>query len=161
MRIALVLLALTACKQPAPEWKQRTGEGFSVEAPYPARTDAVPAADGTMTRAFVFSPGKDWNLEVLVSDLPASRTPAEMLAQLHAQLKTKGAVYEDRDLPAGIAPAFETRLHTELPGLGKADVHERVVVYGTRVFQVICAERDGEKRHRADGDRFIESFKPE
>jgi hypothetical protein len=162
MRICLALLVIAACTKPAaPDWKLRTGEGFTVEAPYPAKTDAVPAADGTITRAFVYSPGKAWNIEVLVSDLPANRTPAEMLALLHAQLKTKGTVYEDRDLPVGTAPAFETRLHMEVPGLGKADVHERVVVYGTRVFQVIHAERDGEQTHRADGDRFVDSFKVE
>jgi hypothetical protein len=160
MRIWL-LLVLAACKPPAPDWKQRTYEEFSVEAPYPAKTDAVPGADGAMTRAYVFSPGKDWNIEVLVSDLPANREPAQMLSQLHAQLKTKGTVYEDRDLPVGVAPAFEARLHADLPGFGKADVHERVVVYGTHVFQVIHTEHDGEKTHRADGDRFLESFKPE
>jgi hypothetical protein len=161
MRIWLALVVLAACNKPAPpDWKLRTGEGFAVEAPYPPQVMTVPGPDGNLNRAYVFSPpGKEWNIEVLVTDLPAGRDPGQMLQQMHDQLTAKGSAYDERNLAVGVAPAFETRLVTELPDFGKSDMHERVVVYENRVFQVIYAERFGSKLHRADGDRFLETFK--
>lgn len=161
MRIWVVLLAVTACKQTPPDWKLRTGPDFAIEGPYPAQMIHTPmpgAVNDTMT-IYQYASTDEYALQVQVAEMPKTAVPLNVITAMRDSVAKKGTITKEGDVAMGEGGGKDLQFLMDLPGLGKAKVRDRIVMQRHQVYQVMFAERLGVSGHEADGDRFVDSFK--
>ena len=160
MRIWVVLALLAACKQPGPEWKQRTGPDYTVEAPYEGKQTHVPVpGNSTDMTVYLYANEPEWSLQVQVVELPKTAIPMQVIVAMRDRAAERGKIVREQDVAMGDAPGKDIWFTAAVPQLGQANVRDRIVMQAHKVYQVMFVERAGTTGHEADGDRFIDSFK--
>jgi hypothetical protein len=160
MRIWLVLALLAACKGPAPEWKQRTGPGFTVEAPFDGKLahQPLPGSAGSM-QVYIYVNEPEWSLQVQILELPKTAIPMQVIVEMRDRAAAQGKILQEKDVAMGDVPGKDLTFIASVPDLGQAGIRDRILIQAHTLYQVMFVQRTGTTAHGADGDRFIESFK--
>lgn len=165
MKLALVALVglfwIGACdknKTPPKDWKERSGPGFTVMAPFPSEMLPSPAdAPVKMTiYSYVNKVTEAWQVQIasMPAELPAEQILANMTAHIHGQ----GELKSEQDVKMGDA-AKDFRYISDVPTLGKMYVRIRIVIRDHKAYQVMVLHRPEDTDRDADADRFVDSFK--
>ncbi len=153
-------LVFAACKKPVPDWKQRTGPDFTVEAPFAAHETHVPVpGNPTDMTVYLYVNEVDWSLQVQVVEMPKDRIPMDVITAMRDRAAAKGTVTKEADVAMGDAPGKDLWMTTEIPPYGKVEIRERMLMQAHKVYQVMAVHLPGVTVHDKDDDRFIESFK--
>jgi hypothetical protein len=159
--IALVGFFLVGCeKKAAPEdWKERSGPGFIVTAPYPGEIIAAPKDTPVkMTiHQYVNKVTEAW--QVQIADMPLERSPEDVIASMRQHVMSTGTVKSETDVAMGDTTGKDFRYITDMPPMGKMYVRNRIVMKNHKVYQVMVVHRPEDTSRDAACDRFVDSFK--
>lgn len=159
--VALVgLLWIGACdknKAPPKDWKERSGPGFTVSAPYPSEMLPSPSGDVKMTiYSYVNKVTEAW--QVQIADMPEELPASQILANMSAHIHSKGEVKAETEVAMGDG-AKDFRYVSDMETIGKMYVRVRVVISNHKAYQIMVLHRPEDTDRDADADRFVDSFK--
>ena len=158
--VAVAALGLGCGEKAKPEdWKERTGPGFSVMAPYPHEMVPSPKeAPVKMTiYQYVNKVTEAW--QVQVAEMPLDRPPEQVIANMRDHVRNTGTVESEKKVEMGDTPGVDFRYVTDMPPMGRMYVRNRIVMKNHKVYQVMVVHRPEDKDRDAAADRFVDSFK--
>lgn len=165
MKLAAIAFAVVGlsvgCKDKAkPEdWKERTGPGFSVSAPYPHELVNSPKESPVKMVIYQYVNKVTEAWQVQIAEMPLDREPAQVLSNMRAHVHSTGTVKEEKDVEMGDTTGVDFRYIADMPPMGKMYIRNRIVMKDHKVYQVMIVHRPEDTARDAPADRFVDSFK--
>jgi hypothetical protein len=159
---AAVLVAAIACgnkDKPKPDWKPRSGPGFTIVAPFEPIVTTRPIAPGIETKIYEYGGLGALSLQVTAGPLPKGRHPFPVVQMLRDNVAKVSTIVDENDIPLGDTFGKDVRYKTRHPDLGDVSGHARIVVFHDVVYQITALRSAAANASEADADKFVESFK--
>lgn len=157
----LGLLWIGACdktKALPKDWKERTGPGFTVMAPYKSELMPSPPDSPVKMTIYMYLNRVTEAWQVQIADMPAELPPEQILANMTAHIHGEGQVKSEQDVTMGDG-AKDFRYISDMPQFGKMYVRVRIVIKNHKAYQVMVLHLPQDTDRDADADRFVDSFK--
>lgn len=164
MKLAIVALVglfwIGACdkKTPPKDWKERSGPGFTVSAPFPSEILPSPADSPVKMTIYSYLNKMTEAWQVQIADMPAELPPEQILANMTEHIHGQGELKGEQDVQMGDG-AKDFRYIADMPALGKMYVRVRIVIKNHKAYQVMILHPPQDTARDADADRFVDSFK--